>query len=536
MTTSYENTASNYQEQTLGTTNAHAQDANQNGERTSEIPLSASQSNMIEFSGTATIVAGKELTEESTNLLIGRGLCPETAAKYGVTSSVNHSGDFIVIPYFDNGILVNNKYRRVNKIDGFNFQMEQGGKLTFWNVDCLRDESLQDEPLIITEGEFDALAAIQCGYLRTVSVPNGSPKAVSQEGTSRYDYLQELRPYLRNVKEIIIASDNDEPGKALLQDLSHRLGRGRCKWVKYPKGCKDLNDALKAYGEKGVQETLKRAHWVKVKGVYKMSELTPEPFKKAYRIGFPVLDKHYNVRLGDFCVLTGVPSNGKTSFLNDMTSRMAQQYGWVTVFGSFEQSPTTDHKKNLRTWFNKKPVKDQNKEELFKADQWIDQFFGFIYPDEDEDATLEWVEEMIRTACVRFNAKIVVVDPWNELDHDRPYGMSLTEYVGFAIKRFKKLAKKYNIHLIVAAHPTKQKRREDGSYDIPDLYDISDSAHWYNKADVGLVIHRMPGETIFRVAKSRYHDSIGMTGDVKMIFHQNICRFDVIDPAIEVYE
>jgi twinkle protein len=101
----------------------------------------------------------------------------------------------------------------------------------------------------------------------------------------------------------------------------------------------------------------------------------------------------------------------------------------------------------------------------------------------------------------------VVIDPWNEMDHTRPPDMTLTEYVGYAIKQFRKLAKKYKVYLIVVAHPSKMLRGQGGKYPVPGLYDISDSAHWSNKADIGIVVHRedliASKETKIRVVKSR---------------------------------
>lgn len=67
---------------------------------------------------------------------------------------------------------------------------------------------------------------------------------------------------------------------------------------------------------------------------------------------------------------------------------------------------------------------------------------------------------------------------------------------------------------------------ENGDYRIPTLYDISDSAHWYNKADLGVVVHRKKDHTILRVAKSRYHDEIGIPGEVFMTYRFEERRFE----------
>jgi len=148
---------------------------------------------------------------------------------------------------------------------------------------------------------------------------------------------------------------------------------------------------------------------------------------------------------------------------------------------------------------------------------------------DDEDVTVDWLLDRMEAAVCQRGAKILVIDPWNEMDHLRNRDESLTEYTGRAIKSFRRFARKFNVHLIIVAHPSKQQKDVDGGYKIPTLYDISDSSHWYNKADVGIVVHRQNDQSIIRVAKSRYHDEIGTPGEVKANFHFERRRFEIIE-------
>lgn len=453
--------------------------------------------------------------------LAERHLEPEIAVKYGLHSLLGKGGgEALVIPYLREGARVNRKYRTLGEEK--KFWQDAGGTQCFWNEDCLRDDSLIEHPLVITEGEMDALSAIQAGFLRTVSVPGGAPKEPLPEDTSKYAYLDEVRALLsaERAKEIIIASDNDGPGANLLHDLSHRLGRFRCKYLTYPKDptnpdrrLKDLNEVLQAYGPKGVRMTLERAQWLKVDGVYRMSELPPVPVAPIYDIGMPKLETRYKVRLGDLAVFTGIPSHGKSSVVNDICCHLVEKHGLNIAFASFEQMPQRDHRRNLRTWFARKPVGYCDQKELRDADAWIDKHFSFLVPSEDEEVTLEWMLDKAEASVVQHGAKVVVIDPWNEMDHARDRAESLTEYTGRAIKALRRFAKKMMVHVIIVAHPAKQQKDEKGEYRVPTLYDISDSAHWYNKADIGVVVHRFVDHTLIRVAKSRYHDEIGVPGD-----------------------
>lgn len=484
------------------------------------------------FATTAATVAGsailRPLSPRHIEALEARGLDHELLERHGVGASDRLAGDCIGIPFFDQGVRVATKYRTLTEK---RFTQDAGGRQIFWNLDALRDETLAKEPLIITEGEFDALAAIQAGFPRAVSVPGGAPSEKSEGEGKRYAFLDEAEPLLRDCREIILAVDSDGPGANLLHDLSLRLGRHRCKWVQYPKECKDLNDALRTYGPKGVQETIRRAQWCKVDGVYRLSELPPANPPQAHDIGMVGLWEHYRIRRGDFCVVTGLPGHGKSSFVNEICCRMAQSYKWNTVFASFEQSPQVDHRRALRSFYSGKLEKTMTAEEIARADAWIDQRFAFIVPDEDDDVNLAWVLERAAASIIRYDASIVVIDPWNEMDHSRPPDMSLTEYVGFAIRQFRKLAKKYQVHLIVVAHPAKMQRGKDGKYPFPGLYDISDSAHWSNKADVGIVVHRedliASKQTAIRVVKSRYHNQIGRPGEICGIWNEESTRYTI---------
>lgn len=474
--------------------------------------------------------------------LDGRGLDASLALKMGWRSlpAKSAGGDpALVIPFFRSEQVVNRKYRtRITPGDKGKLWQDAGGVQCFWNEDVLRDGTLLKMPLVITEGEFDALSAIQCGFVRTVSVPAGAPDQpvpLDHEG-AKYAFLDMARPFLGvdRCPEIILAVDGDEKGSFLLHDLSIRLGRFRCKFVTYPKRkdgsgarCKDLNEVLMAYGERGVVETLKRAQWLKVDGIFRMSELPPVPPAQSYDIGFPRLRENLRVRLGDFWVVTGIPSMGKTTFVNDLCCRLASISGLGIAFASFEQSPQKDHKRNLRTWHAQRPVHMQTLEETDAADRWIDQHFSFIYPSEDDDVSLEWVLDRCEAAVVQHGVKVVVIDPWNEMDHARAPGESLTEYTGRAIKAFKRFAKKFQVLLIVVAHPAKLQKDKDGLYAVPSLYDISDSAHWYNKADAGIVVHRSEAGSIIRVSKSRYHDEIGKPGEVSATYTPETRRFTI---------
>lgn len=483
------------------------------------------------------------------DILAARGLDVELADRLGFASARRGDGSALVIPFVREGKIVRRKYRRFDREEG-RWSQDPGGPKAAWNEDCLRREDLIGQPLVITEGEFDAFAAIQSGFERTISVPDGAPppgdrSAEDLAASRKYDWLRELSPLLHKdrVGEIILAVDGDENGAALLQDLSVQLGRYRCKFLTYPKArdaerlgrprCKDLNEVLVDYGQKGVVETLTRAQWLKVDGVFRMSELPPLPPSVIYDIGFPALGEHYKLRLGDFAVWTGIPSHGKTSAVQDVVCRVCATHGLKAAWASFEQTPQRDHKRAFKRWYwgddgDGLPVLDGllSRAQIEEAERWIDEHHVFLVPGEDDEVNLEWLLEKAEVAIVRHGCRIVVVDPWNEMDHLWERHETEAQYINRAIKTLRRFARAFQVHLILVAHPTKQLKGADGTFAMPSLYDINGGAVWYNKADLGVIVHREDEiNTKIKVAKSRYHDIIGKPGSVRMHYSLESRRY-----------
>lgn len=475
-------------------------------------------------------------------ILEARGLDIELADRLGLQSIDRAGGEALAFPFLRNGKVARRKYRNFDAAeDQPKWTQDKGGQKLAFNEDALRDDSLLSQPLIITEGELDAISAIQAGFLRTISVPDGAPppgerSAEDLAGSAKYDWFGEIKPLLAKdrVTEIILATDGDDNGAALLQDLSILLGRFRCKFVVYPKSrkdrgrerCKDLNEVLEDYGAKGVSQTIERAQFLQIDGVYRMSELPPLPPMVIYEPRGDLFRENFKVRLGDFAVFTGTPGFGKTSFANDVYSGIAFDNDLTIAWASFEQEPQRDHRRNLRTWFCGRPDRDLDQHERAAADRWIDARHVFIVPQEDQDPDLEWLLDKLEVAVARFNAKIIVIDPWNEVEHRRNHNETETEYTGRAIRALKRFAKAFKVHVAVIAHPTKSVKDGDGNYKMPTLYDIAGSANWYNKADLGVIIHREnEDDTLVKVQKSRYHDIIGKPGEVLMQFSKDEKRF-----------
>lgn len=474
-----------------------------------------------------------------------RGLSVEIAVNAGIYSAkrvtigdeseivADPHGPILVYPYTEHGVELNAKYRAPGK----RFWQKAGGKKLFWNRDILEDPSLQDgtHPLVITEGENDALAVMTAGYPFVVSVPDGAPPARDHlgqlipvpEGTAdidpdaddKYQFILNDWDALAKIKTIVIATDGDEPGVRLSKELVRRLDRIRCKFVSYPDGCKDFNEALQQVGAEQVMKIIKEAKPFPVSGVYSYSDLPDETPIEPVTTGWASMDRYLMPYTPAFMVVTGLPNHGKSTWTVQFATQLAMWHGWTVGLASFEMRIKPYVTNQIRnTFICRRLATGGTPDARLSPDAFLERRFCFIAPDpeEDIDHDLDWLLDRMATAVIRHGMRVCIIDPWNEIDHKRQRDESGTEYVGRAIRKLKVFAKRYDVLVIVVAHPDKSAQKKDPE-DIG-LGDISDSAHWSNKADIGITIGRIGGldvstSTGIYVTKIRYQPEGGRIGE-----------------------
>ena len=489
------------------------------------------------------------LSAKHLEWLEDRGISAEIATNMGLYSGrrgdtgvePDAKGTILVYPYLENGVEANAKYRGPGK----RFWQKKDGKKLFWNRDVLADPSLQDgsHPLVITEGENDALALMTAGYPFVVSVPDGAPPARDANGKliavpentydidpdrdDKYAFILNDWEALSKIKSIVIATDADEPGIRLQKELVRRLDRVRCKFVTMPDGCKDLNEVLQAHGAKAVMDTIAAAKPFPVSGVYSYSDLPDEAPIQTVTTGWGGVDQYLRPYTPAFMVVTGFPNHGKSTWTVQFATQLAMWHGWTVAIASFEMRIKPYVTNQIRnTFIMRRLATGGTPDARLSPDQFLERRFCFIAPDPEEDIQhdLDWLLDRMATSVIRHGARVIIIDPWNEIDHRRERDESGTEYVGRAIRKLKIFAKRYDCLVIVVAHPDKSARNRDPE-DIG-LADISDSAHWANKADIGVTIGRI-GElgistsTGVYMTKIRYQPEAGRIGDAVLQYDQD---------------
>lgn len=264
-------------------------------------------------------------------------------------------------------------------------------------------------------------------------------------------------------------------------------------------------------------------------------------FGRGDRTGWPTLDHHFTVAPGQLTTITGYPNSGKSQFMDAMALNLARQ-GWRFCFCSLENIPIVLHAEKLVKQYLGKPVREgvtarASEEEVVEAADDMGEWFSFILPsDKKPNPSLDDVLETIEADFIERelwgtkDAKLAaVIDPWNELEHFRPMGMSLTEYVGESLSRLRQWARQKLTHVFVIAHPAKQLRsRDTAKLPIPTPDMISDSAHFWNKSDNCIAValqdeHNSPAVDV-HVQKIRFAH-IGRRGLVTLNYDKVTGRY-----------
>lgn len=463
------------------------------------------------------------LTSADIQAFEERGLDPEIADKLGAKFS---NGKFR-FDYRKDGELLFSKVRTLEK--GFWIE-PKGAKLEFWGLDEVPVlPHRPSEPLVITEGEFDRVAVIQSAGGYALSVPNGvagkrsEGEIVIAEDT-RFAYLwqdERLIPQVEQFDKVILFVDGDEPGQILRDELALRIGEPRCWFVNYPRGCKDPNDVLLKHGPKGIQLMLERAKPMRPGHLVRPSDLPPKTNSVAYSTGWGFLDKNLMFVRPEMMVVTGEPGHGKGQWIRALCLQLARAHGWRTALLTPEDPPHRLRRDMLKFANGRERSSDQSVQR--QRDAWIDDHFRISTPPEDEPITLSMVMDEMESAALHHNCQVFVLDPWNEIEHDYVRGETETQYIERALRAFKRKVRRLNLLLIIAAHPTKHKKGDDIN-----LWSISGSANWRNKADHGLIIKReseYSNDVELVVEKCKDHETMGVPGSIHMEFLVNTCDY-----------
>ena len=428
-----------------------------------------------------------QISQPVINWFSARGISKETLYELQISEGkefmpqTGKEENAIHFNYFVGDQLVNIKYRDGKK----NFKLYKGAEKVFYNINSI----IGFEYCVIVEGEMDVLALHEAGITNAISVPNGATL-----GTNNLEYLDNCIDYFEDKAKIIIAVDSDAAGQALQTELVRRLGSETCYIATFD-DCKDANEYLIKYDKEALSQRISRAKPVPLENVTTFKDIEDEVtdfvrngFKPGFQVGLDNFDSIFSTYTGQFITVTGIPSSGKSDFVDQMIVGYNEKYGWKTAYASPENHPTYLHAHKLmrKTWQGMPGVED------IKTDKWnqvadhVNDNYFFI---DMERYTLESVLRKGAELVKRKGIKCLVIDPFNKVRSNDASG-DVNVYTLEYLSQIEIFAKKYDVLVMVVAHPTKMYKDAKGNIEEPTMYNIKGGGEWYDASYHGLLVHR----------------------------------------------
>ena len=387
---------------------------------------------------------------------------------------------------------------------------------TLFNMDKVN----VSEPLLITEGEFDCLSAIESGFKNAVSIPSGV-NSTNQWITTNWTWLEQF-------EEVIIWFDNDEAGIKGAREVFNRLPNASVKIVRC-EIANDINELLHKYGKLAILKQIEKATTPMLDGVATLDMIEDFDVHEAetLKTGIDYIDdKLIGMVFGSLNVLSGRNGSGKSTILNQIYIAEAINQGYKTFLFSGELVGGNVKYWLLQTLANEEQfaeytAKDGHKykkvtiEAKNKIVQDVKDKF-FLY--DNDDYRINSIIEKMTVLAKRYGVRVFVIDNLMTIESDLK---DKYEAETDTVKKLKAFAKKYNVIVHLVAHPRKS-MNENITKD-----DVSGSANITNLADYVTVIERNFDETkeydaSLNILKNRH---TGINVEMKLKFSIERKRF-----------
>lgn len=309
-----------------------------------------------------------------------------------------------------------------------------------------------------------------------------------------------------------------EGGESIRDTIAVNLGDDRCRWAYVPDDPRNIPAVVLGGKRMWIDE------------VARLSDI-PEPGPiRSYKTGLTPLDEH-GLRLVTpaFMPIVGPYGSGKSVFLRQLLVNLWQLHGWRFALTSFEERVRPRFERDLMRHLLRAPENAWTEADTVRIRNELDEAAVFIRRKRNTALDMDRLIDRLEYAVRVYGVKVVAIDPFNEIEHQVPKGVAKTDYVGNAIMRLKQLADDYDLLMIVALHPPKdgvEKRLQKSG--LLTLNDGADSAHWGNKADIGLCMWRdLDGPTLLHIDKLKDHETMGRPTLCELRLDRVMNRFDV---------
>lgn len=452
------------------------------------------------------------MTEDIVTYMATRRISEETLLDWKIAADKKGN---IIFPFYRDDELVYVKYRkpkRHEKADGPKEWQESNTEPILFGMDMTDF----NKPLVITEGEIDALSLYEAGVSNVVSVPCGC---------NNLEFVNLCWEYLEKFNQIILFGDADEPGQEMIATLSKRLGEDRCMIPSeypefiynnkdYNRICKDANEILMCYGPEFLKNLVDSCEPAPIKGVLELSKI---PFVDPTTVPrlltkIPALDNMIGgFSEGSLCIISGKRGEGKSTLSGPLCLNAISQGETVCVYSGelnaykflewimlqATERKYIEYKTDARSGKNICCVSAEIQKRIKK---WLEGKF-YLYDNSivtDEKQT-DSILKVFEACARRYGTKTFICDNLMSAlvsaDEENKAQAKFTA-------QLKAFANKYKAHVIVIAHPRKTAAGTTFTSD-----DVSGSSAITNLADVVLNVEKSPKG--IRVTKNR---DFGITG------------------------
>lgn len=449
------------------------------------------------------------LTEEAITYMATRHISEETLNRFHV--SCDASGN-LVFPLYRDGVLISVKYRKPKKhtkADGPKEWQNKNAEQILFGMDAVSF----NKPLIITEGEIDALSLYEAGVHNVVSVPCGC---------NNMDWIPNCWDWLEHFQQIILFGDSDQPGLEMMSTLMKRLGEDRCmlpgeypelvlNGTDYNRPCKDANEILYAYGEEALKSIVDSCEPAPIKGMLNLASvpfIDPSSVPRIYT-RIPAVDAAIGgLGEGGLTIISGKRGEGKSTIsgeflLNaiDQGHSVAAYSGELSAYKFLEWilaqaceskyiTVHTDPRSGKR--YTAVPNEIQQ-----RIKSWIDgKFFLFDNAYINETSLIDSIISVFSVCAKRFGCKLFLVDNLMMLTSGVEEEIKMQAKIVAALKTF---ATKFKVHVILVSHPRKtqpgQKFTNDDVAGNSAITNLADLVISIEKPDIRITKNREFGET-----------------------------------------
>lgn len=541
----------------------------------------------------------RELSLEIRKYFEKRGISNQVLRKLKVYDSTNKGLALIGWPVIMEHTLVNVKFlnpkaSKDNKIlKWFQINKNEGTRIIPIGMHLLKTHDddgniIPNNILTYTEGEMEMATWLTCGYENVISVPDGAPNPNTKNFKDKFAWTSD--PYVKHkmsfFKTIYIASDNDENGEFLAEQLGILFGKEKCRKILFPKGYKDANEVyvgdekkgLKALGKETLDACYKNPIAFPVKGIIKASQVSrglkkirEKGYEPGLIIGMPEIDSLFTLKRKLLYEFVGIPSTGKSIWVlwylvkivqnnPDMELKFAlfppENRPVERVFAKIAEALTGQN-------IEKGSYNSMSDEVYRKCMIFIEKHFFIIHPDKENFEnfgkknltkekinTLDSIFEYVAYLKLTENIFGFVIDPINKVEVEKPKNVSDSDFIGHVLDRIIYFSEYYDLASLLVIHPTKTESI-GMNFKMPTLYSAKGSSAYFERADVGVIIHRNMmkkkknfdtpenaneedkwefdyyAPTIIKCDKIKFEET-GKPGMIKMKFKNN--QFEIFEP------